>query len=1524
MMYRGGHVMATSGAAYNQQQPQQQQGYYYSPSPPPIMSPSAPNANTQWNQQQPQQSNSYYTNNYTNAQTSSFPPASQHSTGVPQGACSTNYGYTPQQQNHTYGRTGNMPMASGGNCGTSNYNYQAPTSSYISNCGYVPQQQQQMQVQQPQLQPSTFQYAPPSPANYNYGQAQQRFYPQAQPGTVGYTQQLQQQTNSLLISQPRPQGHQQDPNQVLQSQLVNQLQQQRATPQGVETKKSICISIVHKPNSNLSMPSQFQNSRSAVQQVPVQQQPFINQQQAYNSFPQQQFPQQQLGAYPQQQYNVFPSQCNAVPQSTFTAMAPQQTMPAMPQHTLSPMPQQESNLPHQNQFLIQKSLSSPPQHYTIMQQPQQVTSQPQYANNTAVQQGNPMYYMQNNQNGRQYWNQRGAPYGNFQQQGPRGRRMPSNQFSPSFDNRERNKHARKFFPEHLDSATAEQRLKAGSVVLGALRVNAKNYMHAYATVEGFPQDVFIESIANRNRAFDGDVVVLELDPMSSWKSKAQPEEPLKHASENLVEVEDDSLNDLSTSQLEDGVVELEESDDEGQIETCTENNDRDLDEMLAREIKMLSSIQPAESTTNELPQQVIEEEQRDSPTNQLSLTPEEKLVPAPEPKQPSLPLTEQEPLHPPQAPHSLTVPENAEKPQQTESPKPLCPDLQAQSNLETNQVEEKVSQPTPQKTSEQHLLQQQELITAARTTTLQPLGKVVGIYEMHHSEDTVGYVEPLDMDSRQFLERDNYVLFRPIDKHLPIGVIRMFEIKTALGIPQGPDHLRNLERGVLHKLCHGKYCPWLSQHRRPPVRFISLIGQCDDIEAETKSILVANHVEDSPFPPRALEVLPKLPWVIPPSEIASRRDLRNKRIFTIDPLTCRDMDDALSCTSLPDGNFEVGVHIADVSYFVPPGSPLDKVAQERSTSVYLLQRVIPMLPETLANNLCSLNPDEDRLAFSAIWVISPSGEILQEWFGRTIIRSCAKLSYDVAQDCIEGRVVNDWSTCHPDLVNPMLGPFGAVSVEHIVSDILNLNNLAMVLRKKRVENGCIEISHKKLWFKLDEKGQPVSAHHYLIKESNKLVEEFMLLANIRVAMFNQKHFPMAIIRHHPPPKVDRRSRFSQMLENMGLGKIDFTSSYHYARSLDRARERASQLSPELSDVVDHLAAQSFQLAKYASGTKVDTHHYALGVDIYTHFTSPIRRYPDLLAHRFLLASIEMDNSKADLLNAEASVFSSLPDEIQLTKMCNTSNDRKQAARKASDSSSQLFLALLLKQRPANTPAIIISLGEKYITLFLPEYGFEVNTWMEDMPLDGSHYDEKNNTLTLKWSTVDRSKNDDIRKQIEFYFSDSNLAHDMFMRTHMGHRPDSGVSIPLILSFKRMRLLIPDMNEATLISSLSGSSTVEVTEDQQAIRRKKPFTLGHGSSPKQTGSSESESTTTTSTAAATTATTSIEKVYQLLSTVTVTLGARPNTHPIELSASIIKPVEATPTATIITQVPDGPAEEYPIATVDAIEPDTFLD
>ena len=482
---------------------------------------------------------------------------------------------------------------------------------------------------------------------------------------------------------------------------------------------------------------------------------------------------------------------------------------------------------------------------------------------------------------------------------------------------------------------------------------------------------------------------------------------------------------------------------------------------------------------------------------------------------------------------------------------------------------------------------------------------------------------------------------------------------------------------------------WPDRARNPYGEVIDILGPAGENNTEIHAIL-AEFGLPYRYPEAVERAANKIPDIITPEEIAAREDFREVTTFTIDPKDAKDFDDALSIRRLENGRWEVGVHIADVSYYVKPGSIIDKEAENRGTSVYLVDRVVPMLPERLCNNVCSLRPDEEKLTFSCIFEMNDEAEVLKSHIARTVIRSNRRFAYEEAQEVIE--------TGEGDYKE----------------EILTLNDLAQKLRKRRFEHGSINFDRHEVKFDIDEKGKPIGVYFKVSKEANKLIEEFMLLANRTVAEFVGKSAngrkPKAFVyRVHDVPDPDKMSSFAAFITRFGYKIKTEGSKSDLSKGINSLLAKV-QGRPE-ENLVETIAIRAMAKAIY---TTVNIGHYGLAFDYYTHFTSPIRRYPDLMVHRLLERYMAGGRS----VNVQA-----LEDE------CEHASDMEQLAANAERASIKYKQVEFMSER----------LGEEYdgVISGITEWGLyvEINenkceglVPIRDLEDDYYEFDEKNYCL----------------------------------------------------------------------------------------------------------------------------------------------------------------------------------------------------
>jgi len=428
-----------------------------------------------------------------------------------------------------------------------------------------------------------------------------------------------------------------------------------------------------------------------------------------------------------------------------------------------------------------------------------------------------------------------------------------------------------------------------------------------------------------------------------------------------------------------------------------------------------------------------------------------------------------------------------------------------------------------------------------------------------------------------------------------VGVIQMHD-NFAFLIPDNPrintdvyipkEKLKGAKNGDKALV---KITTWPKSSENPYGEIIQILNSVGSNDVEMISILV-NQGLDYVFPADVLSESETVRVALNKEEVLTRRDFRKTTTFTIDPQDAKDFDDALSFKQLDGGNVEIGIHIADVSHYVRPGTAMDKEALNRSNSIYLVDRVIPMLPEQLSNLVCSLRPEEDKFTFSAVFEMTENGRIINEWFGKTVIHSNRRFTYEEAQEIIEGAD----------------GDFA--------SEILILDKIAKILRKSRLNNGAMNIESSELRFRLNEAGEPEEIIVKTSKDAHKLVEEFMLLANRKVATAvtkQNKNTPKCVYRCHDKPDVQKTELFRLFISKFGYD-IDLSNPDHVSKNMNALLHRVREKN-EFS-LIQTMAIRSMAKASYETN---NIGHYGLAFDYYSHFTSPIRRYADLVVHRIL-------------------------------------------------------------------------------------------------------------------------------------------------------------------------------------------------------------------------------------------------------------------------------------------------------------------
>uniref|UniRef100_A0A8B9T2Q9 RNB domain-containing protein n=1 Tax=Anas platyrhynchos TaxID=8839 RepID=A0A8B9T2Q9_ANAPL len=764
----------------------------------------------------------------------------------------------------------------------------------------------------------------------------------------------------------------------------------------------------------------------------------------------------------------------------------------------------------------------------------------------------------------------------------------------SSDRKNRNKPTRgrkkSIFEAYMSKEDVSAGLKRGELIQGPLRINPKKYHEAFIPSPDGTRDIFIDGVVARNRALNGDIVVVRLLPKEQWKVIKPDGSDKETEATRESDVPEDMLGTCvpretakDNAESPDVIIEAQFDDNEA------EHGQDHLQDVLADDVK------------------------------KLSLDTGEKAV-------------------------GIGA---VQKTKQDDAPKVNDPRL------------------LPDK-------------------FLQRTAKVVYILEKKHSRAATGFIK--------LLADKNSELFRKVPR-------------AYVSLADCPSDFVARPEDYSNMLFICRIVDWKEDSNFATGQLAKSLGQAGEIEPETEGILTEYGVDFSDFSPEALECLPQsLPWSISPRELAKRRDLRKECIFTIDPSTAKDLDDALSCKQLPDGNFEVGVHIADVSYFVLEETALDKVASERATSVYLVQKM-PLI------KMGKVGP-QISLCFRVL-------QILDEWFGRTVICSCVKLSYDHAQSMIE----NPGKVFSPEELPP-------VSPQHSVAEVqqavLNLHRIAQHLRKQRFIDGALRLDQLKLSFTLDqESGMPQGCYIYQYRDSNKLVEEFMLLANMAVAHQIYRSFPeRALLRRHPPPQTKLLKDLMEFCNQVGLD-IDFsTAGTLHVSAL--GWQGTLGYSEARKEVLTNMFSRPMQMALYfCTGVLKDEtlfRHYALNVPFYTHFTSPIRRYADVLVHRLLSAS----------LGASAPIKL---EKDALQRQADHCNDRKMASKRVQELSADLFFAIFVREcGPLESEAMVMGVLNEAFDVLVLKFGVQKRIYCNALPLLGFHFQKvgRKPELTLMW------------------------------------------------------------------------------------------------------------------------------------------------------------------------------------------------
>lgn len=519
-----------------------------------------------------------------------------------------------------------------------------------------------------------------------------------------------------------------------------------------------------------------------------------------------------------------------------------------------------------------------------------------------------------------------------------------------------------------------------------------------------------------------------------------------------------------------------------------------------------------------------------------------------------------------------------------------------------------------------------------------------------------------------------------------------------------PENINNAKTGDKVVI---EVTSWATDDKKPEAKVVQILGKAGENEAEIHSIMAEF---DLPFrfPEDVTAASAGIPEGITSEEIARRRDFRAITTFTIDPEDAKDFDDALSFRKLDNGNYEIGVHIADVTHYVVPNTPIEREAYDRATSVYLVDRTIPMLPERLSNELCSLRPNEDKLTFAAVFEIDEHAKVKNEWFGRTIIHSIKRFTYEEAQEVIESGT-------------------GVLSEELRI-----LNDIAKKFRKERFRKGAVNFETTEVKFKLDEQGKPLAVVPKVRKDAHKLIEEYMLLANKQVATFvynirKAKEKNTFVYRTHDFPDPDKVKDFSVFARQFGH-KMN-VDEHSISSSLNKLMTEIEG-KPE-QNILEQLAIRTMAKAKYTTDAKG---HFGLAFDHYTHFTSPIRRYPDMMVHRLLQHYLDEGNPVS---------------KSEYEEKCVHSSEREKRAadsERASIKYKQVEFMASAEKRPYD--GLISGVTEWGIYVEIVETKCEGMVRLADMTDDFYEFDEKNYRIVGRKSRKVYTLGDKVKVRVK--------------------------------------------------------------------------------------------------------------------------------------------------------------------------------
>lgn len=614
-------------------------------------------------------------------------------------------------------------------------------------------------------------------------------------------------------------------------------------------------------------------------------------------------------------------------------------------------------------------------------------------------------------------------------------------------------------------------------------------------------------------------------------------------------------------------------------------------------------------------------------------------------------------------------------------------------------------------------LEQAALIQSDLTLSIKPAGKVVGIIQRNWRKFCGSLEPPRSAGAVQ----TSHCLVVPIDRKIPKIKIQTRQQETLM------------DKRILVAIDS-----WPADSRFPLGHYVRTLGVIGDKETETNVLLIEHDIPTDQFSDEVMRCLPPEDWKITAENSTGRRDLRGLPVMSIDPPNCKDIDDALHVSLLPNGNLQVGVHIADVTHFVAPGCALDEEAADRGTSTYLVDKRLDMLPGLLTTKLCSLTSTEDHFAFSVLWEMQFVGkndvQIIDVSFCKSIIRSVASLSYQEAQVFLDdpdaGCVLGQEPKASKAKETKKKDDKEHARKQLLGAGIKTLNVIATRLRAKRIEAGALTLASPEVRFVLDTETQnPLDVQMYALRDTNALVEEFMLLANITVAKKIVRHFPtFSMLRRHPAPSKRQFDLLCSQAKAVGVD-LQVDSSKQLQDSLDAAQQQedsGTKKNPYFNKLLRILTTRCMMPANYFSSGEVtpkEFHHYGLAAPIYTHFTSPIRRYADVVVHRLLAAAIGV-----------APLPSYLENKSHLHEISEQLNRRHHAAQLAGRASVSLHTLLYFQQFPTTTDAVITKVKNNGVGVLLPRFGIEGMIFLCDKDeQDDEHviaFDADKHVLTL--------------------------------------------------------------------------------------------------------------------------------------------------------------------------------------------------